>query len=67
MTRTYYEARVLRADDMEGEYEVLQDVDGEICGDDESEVTERAKEAYDHEQGWVLVVAKIDVTYKTVE
>lgn len=66
MTRTYYEARVLRADDMEGEYDVLHDEDDEIFGDDEAEVTARAKEVYDHEPGWVLVVAKIDVTYKTV-
>lgn len=66
MKRTYYEARVVLAADIAGEYDVLYDEDGEIDGEDESEVTERAKAAYDPEPGWTLVVARVDVTYKTV-
>jgi hypothetical protein len=67
MTRTYYEARVVRTAEPEGEFELLYDEDGEIYGDDEQEITERAKEAYDPAHGYSLVIAKIDVTYKTVD
>lgn len=69
MTRTYYEARVVPTAEPEGEFDLLYDDDGEyIIGHDESEVTERAKAMFDGcSPGRTLVIAKIDVTYKTVE
>lgn len=67
MTRTYYEARCVSEHDVGGEYTVVKDEEGdEIYGDDEAEVTDRAKEVFNPSPGWLLVIAKIDVTYRVV-